>query len=395
MTETKVSVIIPVYNSEANLVQCLESICSQTLREIEIICVDDGSTDSSSEILKKFRENDSRIQILHQKNLYAGVARNHGKAHAEGEYLAFWDSDDFFDPTALEKMYRKCKEDNADICVCGAYQYYEQEDLSSPSSSYLRMKWVPDEIPFNRESNPDYIMNFTGPAAWNKLFRRSFVEENGLDFQAVRNGNDVFFVECALCYAKRITVINERLVYYRKDQQHSLLGTIEKAPLSAILAWGDVREHLRQNNILPENSFVNAAITNIRHLLGHISVSFPALHEAVSYLKKEGLLRFGVCEPLSVRFYNEENERFTYSLLKDSTEQFVSSFLASTYIRLTLINAEKIRMSAELREKDRRLQKQEKEYNRRIRELENSSAYRVGKVIVWLPKKIAVLFKKK
>ena len=161
MAEVKVSVIVPVYNSEKFLTQCLESICNQTLKEIEVICVDDGSTDSSPEILEMFAKKDSRIQVLHQKNLYAGVARNIGKACAKGKYLVFWDSDDFFAPDALEKMYHKCITDDADICVCGAYQYYEQDHLVSPSRSYLRMKWVPAEIPFNRESNSDYIMNFT------------------------------------------------------------------------------------------------------------------------------------------------------------------------------------------------------------------------------------------
>ena len=393
MKDVKVSVVIPVYNSEAHLAQCLESVCGQSLKEIEIICVDDGSTDSSSEILERFRQRDPRIQILHQKNQYAGVARNRGREQAKGEYLVFWDSDDFFKTDALEKMYRKCEEDHADICVCGAYQYFEQGEFVSPSSSYLRMKWVPDQIPFNRKTNPDYIMNFTGPAAWNKMFRRSFVEQSGLYFQAVRNGNDVFFGECTLCRAERITVINERLVYYRKDQKTSLLGTIEKAPLTALQAWGDVREYLIQNDIFPEKSYLNAAVANIRHLMGHISASFPALQEALGYLKKEGLSRLGICEPLDGLFYSEENERFARSLLKDSMEQFLASFMAVTYVRLSLANAEKRKIAVSLREKDRQLEKQKKEYSKKLRELENSSAYRVGKVIVWLPQKIASLFK--
>lgn len=87
----KVSVIVTVYNGEKYLKQCLDSVCNQTLRDIEIICVDDGSTDSSPLILKEYQQKDDRIQIYRQQNLYAGVARNTGKSHASGEYIIFWD----------------------------------------------------------------------------------------------------------------------------------------------------------------------------------------------------------------------------------------------------------------------------------------------------------------
>ncbi|MBR6222807.1 MAG: glycosyltransferase family 2 protein [Lachnospiraceae bacterium] len=107
--DIKVSVIVPVYDAEKYLEQCLDSIVNQTLKEIEIICVDDGSTDSSMEILNRFKENDPRITVLSQQNLFAGVARNNGKSHARGKYLVFWDSDDYFYETALEKMYSQCE----------------------------------------------------------------------------------------------------------------------------------------------------------------------------------------------------------------------------------------------------------------------------------------------
>ena len=97
----KVSVIIPVYNSEDYLQECLDSLLKQTLHEIEIICVDDGSTDGSLQILEKNAANDKRIQILHQENLHAGVARNNGLKAAHGEYVIFLDSDDFFELTLL------------------------------------------------------------------------------------------------------------------------------------------------------------------------------------------------------------------------------------------------------------------------------------------------------
>lgn len=121
MNEVKVSVIMPVYNSEKYLEKCISSVLNQSLREIELICVDDGSTDSSPRILEAFAKSDSRVKLLHQQNLYAGVARNNGMKAACGKYFAFWDSDDFFEPNALEIMFSACEKSNADICVCGAY----------------------------------------------------------------------------------------------------------------------------------------------------------------------------------------------------------------------------------------------------------------------------------
>ena len=106
-----VSVIIPVYKAEKYLRQCLDSICGQTLKDIEIICVDDGSTDSSPEILKEYREKDERVIVVRQENAGAGAARNKGLDISKGKYLSFLDADDFFEPDMLEEAFR-CAEIN-------------------------------------------------------------------------------------------------------------------------------------------------------------------------------------------------------------------------------------------------------------------------------------------
>ena len=107
--ETKVSVIIPVYNTEKYLRQCLDSVVNQTLRDIEIICVDDGSTDGSIEILREYEQKDSRVKMLCQKNQYAGVARNNGLNYASGEYVFFMDSDDYCCHELLERAVDRAK----------------------------------------------------------------------------------------------------------------------------------------------------------------------------------------------------------------------------------------------------------------------------------------------
>ena len=123
----KVSVIIPVYNVQDYLRECLDSILNQTLKELELICVDDGSTDKSLEILREYEKKDNRVIVLTQHNKGAGAARNKGLEIARGEYLSFLDSDDFFATGMLEESYRKCKKENAEVCV---YQVVRYNDVT-------------------------------------------------------------------------------------------------------------------------------------------------------------------------------------------------------------------------------------------------------------------------
>ena len=130
----KVSVILPIYNEEKYLAQCLDSICGQTLKEIEIICVDDGSTDNSTHILKDYAKKDSRITLITQENQFAGAARNKGMACAVGKYLSFLDADDYYAPEMLEKMVKEAEENRADIVMCRYSQCYEGEGMEGNQS---------------------------------------------------------------------------------------------------------------------------------------------------------------------------------------------------------------------------------------------------------------------
>ena len=114
--------IVPVYNTSAYLRECLDSIINQTLKEIEVICVDDGSVDGSLDILKEYAKKDKRFTIITQQNTSAGAARNAGLAVAKGEYLSFLDSDDFFAPEMLEETYNVITKDETDVCIYSGVQ---------------------------------------------------------------------------------------------------------------------------------------------------------------------------------------------------------------------------------------------------------------------------------
>jgi glycosyltransferase involved in cell wall biosynthesis len=128
----KISVIVPIYNMEKYLEKCLDSLLSQTLEEIEIICVDDGSKDASPEILKRYAEKSAKIISLRKENGGLSDARNYGLPYATGEYIGYLDSDDFVDTDMYEIMYNKAKEQGSDIVECNlhhTYQDYEDTEV--------------------------------------------------------------------------------------------------------------------------------------------------------------------------------------------------------------------------------------------------------------------------
>ena len=124
----KVSVIIPIYNSGNYLIECLDSVINQTLSEIEVICIDDGSTDSSFDILKDYANNDSRFKIFHQENLGAGTTRNNAIEKVSGEFIIFLDSDDWIEEDMCEKLYNHAKKLDVDLVVFDAIWHHKDYD---------------------------------------------------------------------------------------------------------------------------------------------------------------------------------------------------------------------------------------------------------------------------
>lgn len=329
-----VSVIVPVYNSEKYLKQCLDSICAQTLKDIEIICVDDGSADGSPELLREYSEQDERIKVLRQQNQYAGIARNNGIQHAQGEYLVFWDSDDFFEPQALELMYQRITQADADICVCGGNQYLESKEKTFPYSGYMNKNRIPDTDCFNRENNPDYILNFTNVEVWNKMYRKKFVEEQGLKFDSIRVGEDVVFSMSALCLAERITTLPTTLVNYRKNSEGGLVGTVSSRPVEPFAAWVKLAGFLDEKGILPEKSFVNRVAGTIRNLLRRMQTE-EAFTAAVDYLQGDSLEKLHLKEREGDFYYHSEYGQFVNHLLKDTPQQLGTYLTNSTFIEVT------------------------------------------------------------
>ncbi|MCQ2444839.1 MAG: glycosyltransferase, partial [Mailhella sp.] len=206
-----VSVIIPVWNAERHLEQCLDSVVGQTLRRIEIILVDDGSTDGSAAILRRYADADPRIILAESARRGAANARNAGLRLARGEYLCFLDSDDFFAPVMLERAYAKASEGDADI----VFWLYEEFDSDTGGFSFPmgNGSQLPGDSNF---AGKNLRLHHTTPAPWNKLFRREMVLAEGIGFQDLPSCNDLFFSYAAELAAKRMYFVDEVLTFYRR-----------------------------------------------------------------------------------------------------------------------------------------------------------------------------------
>jgi len=302
-----VSVIIPVFNSETYLRPCLDSVLKQTLENIEIICVDDGSTDNSLNILKEFEKLDSRVKVFTQTNSGAGTARNLGMKHASGNYIVFLDSDDFFEPVFLELLYRQCLKDSADIGVCAADKYNVEKKLFEPLPSLLMKSFLPSKIPFSRKDIPDTILLFTTTSPWNKMFKRSFINSLHIIFQDNIRSNDGYFVMSALARAERITIVEKPLVHYRVGMSSNLQSNNYKTPTSFCRTLQCIKMELEIDGLFGElkRSFANMALNNSMYnwdtLANHHNEQKLLASELCSYYFDE----FGITGHSEEYFFNK------------------------------------------------------------------------------------------
>jgi len=272
----KVSVIIPVYNVAEYLPECLDSVIKQTLKEIEIICVDDGSTDNSVEILKEYASKDNRITVIVQKNLHAGVARNAGLAVAKGKYLSFLDSDDFFEPTLLEENYKIAEKENVDLV------FYQYHTYNNDTKEIERTGGINFECPVNEEGYgvisvkdvADRIFTMCNPMPWNKLIRKELIDKNQVRFQSLTASNDVYFSLVALACSDKIALFYKPFVYYRHNRKDSLKNNRDKNPFNFYEAYKGVYRTLNNKNLYDEykSSFLRTLVSSSFWTMEHTDV---------------------------------------------------------------------------------------------------------------------------
>lgn len=244
-----VSVIVPVCNVAKYLRQCLDSLVNQTLRDIEIICVDDGSTDNSGAILDEYAAKDPRVKVIHQANAGAGAARNAGLDVAKGEYLFFCDPDDWFLKGMLKAMYRRAVRTRADIAIAGRIFFDDQTGRRIGFRGFRPEFWLRSQ-PFSPNDIADRLFTMSPTVVWDKLFRRAHIQGKGLRFQQIRCYNDLYFTNVALATAERIALVWGAWACYRQNRAGSLQLTKDKSPDCCFTAFDAVRDRLRAEGIL-------------------------------------------------------------------------------------------------------------------------------------------------
>ncbi len=319
----KVSVVMPIYNAYDYLRPAIDSVINQTLTDIELICVDDGSTDGSLEIIKEYQKNDDRVRIVTENNAGPSTARNKGLARARGKYVIFLDADDFCAITLLEKLYEIAERDSLDIAVSKFDIYNNRKAKFEDNIRSDHGEIFEESEIVSKNDYPDVILSCTTGYVWNKLFRRAFLEEKELTFDPeLRVFEDTHFVVTALSLADRVGKCHERLVHHRVYTNQPRNKLFKKYYRQVPVVYAKIKEFLRAHGMYTplSVSFLNLSASRcykIYNLLWHDAKSefWDMLHEDYAEI-----LGWTKVEP--EQFESEEVRDFTASVLMYNHKQY-------------------------------------------------------------------------
>ncbi len=235
-----ISVIVPVYNTEKYLEQCIESILKQTYKEIELYLVDDGSTDSSGKICDKYARIDHRVNVIHQKNNGASNARNSALKIIAGEWVCFVDSDDWLEPIMFETLLDLAERTDSPIVECDVYDEF-------PNSSKARNIWgIVGDQAFSLEGNDCWLKGFAyTPVLWNKLIQSNLIRDIKFS-ETISYGEDSLFLSRVIERVEKVSVISKPLYHYRSAREGNVVSAkINERTLDLIYSYDKICANLR------------------------------------------------------------------------------------------------------------------------------------------------------
>ncbi|MCB0742954.1 MAG: glycosyltransferase [Ignavibacteriae bacterium] len=270
MSEPFVSIIVPVYNVENYLKQCVESLINQTLENIEIILVNDGSIDNSGIICNDFAKEDDRIIVIHQKNEGLSSARNSGTKIAKAKYITYIDADDWFEPQTIETAYKLAEEKQVDVVFWQMIKEYYNKSIKVSGAFGKNILFEGDDLknlhrricgPIDKEMNkPQLIDSFI--SAWGKLYKLAVIKQHNLKFvdTKILGSEDIFFNFQYFGVIDKAYYLNEHLIHYRKDNLASLTKTHGSTLFPRFLKLFKYLENEIRKNKLDEK--YNTALNN-------------------------------------------------------------------------------------------------------------------------------------
>ena len=223
----KVSVLVPVCNVERYLEECLDSLLAQTFADFEVLCINDGSTDGSRAIIQRYLDVDDRFRVIDKPNSGYGASMNMGLGHAIGEYIAILESDDFFEPNALELLVDAAEQNQSDVVKADFYLYWSKPKKRD------ELFHIVDNLEIGRTMRPidDLAIFFRKPSIWSALYRANFLKENGIEFLETPGASyqDAGFNFKVWASAERATFIADPVLHYRQDNEKSSVNSAAKA----------------------------------------------------------------------------------------------------------------------------------------------------------------------
>lgn len=361
----EISVIIPVYNVEDYLKECLDSLCNQTFEDIEVICVDDGSTDNSLNILKEYENTDSRVKIITQKNSGASAARNNALNHVHGKYVYFIDSDDYLEPDALEIMHNLAEDRNLDLLIFKLVNF--DDETGERDYDYSNMPFLLNigrEV-FSYEDFKDDLLNVeVSPCT--KFFKRDLIGDNrfveGLIFE-----DNVFYIDYILD-AERISFLDECL-YNRRVRKHSVITRASKNYTDLIAIYDIIYQKFKDKGLYEEfrEKLFMRKIDIIYYRFTLIqdkyrSQYFKEMKE--SFLNQKEEYEYA----LDLRQINDYYKNLFKSAIKAETPEELDFYLKITKLERRFNN---------LKKENRSLKKENRELKKTNRELLSSNSWKI------------------
>lgn len=317
--EPKITVLVPTYNVERYLPQCLDALCAQTLRDIEIICINDGATDGSPSILRSYAAKDQRIRIIDKPNSGYGASLNRGIAEAKGEYIGIVEPDDFPDKRMFKKLYKAAKRANADVAKCNFFNYFDGAD-------HVWYNFAKRECgkPFNPASKPNIICSI--PAIWTGLYRRSFLEHEGICFRETPGAafQDTGFTMKVWFAAETAVLVGNPLLHYRMDNPGSSSRTTDKV-FTVCDELSSAEEFLRARPQRREAFLPWFAVDKWGKYRWNYERIAPSEHQAFAQRMLEEYRALQSAGELDMALFDESSATALRSLLENGAERFAAA----------------------------------------------------------------------
>lgn len=283
-----ISVIVPAYNAAVNVERCIRSITSQTLHDIEILCIDDGSMDDTRQILATMASQDHRVRVIHhERNFGASEARNTGIRHANGSHIASVDSDDHILPTMLERLWVSADRGTIDVVECG----FQQVD----PDGHVIHRYAPRDAYLDNYKRQIDIFSSMKVAFWNKLWRKDLFTKSGVSFPSGLYFEDLATTPRLLAHAKRMRLISDVLYMYVVREKSTTTSYSAKHIIDYFKCFDVLMDFLHDENLAEkyQDKFLEFTNSNLHYHAGNVLASPMPSADKQQYLRHMLMLKTG------------------------------------------------------------------------------------------------------